>query len=121
MMTAVLLAVLLSQTASTEPPPEAGTPPARSTPTLAPPQSPLPVMSYGEATWCVTLQPSAQVPSGRYRVQCDDQTRRCLAAPERELDVDGTEGDRLLERVMPCSEEYADLQSLSLALGEPLI
>jgi hypothetical protein len=110
MMTAVLLAVLLSQTASTEPPPEAGTPPARSTPTLAPPQSPLPVMSYGETTWCVTLQPSAQVPSGGYRVQCDDKTRRCLAAPEHELDVDGTESDRFLERITPCTANPSRLR-----------
>jgi hypothetical protein len=45
------------------------------------------------------------VPSGRYRVQCDVRTRRCLAAPEHELDADGTESDRPLERVPLCAED----------------
>jgi hypothetical protein len=44
------------------------------------------------------------VPSGRYRLQCDAATRRCLAVPENELDADGTESDRPLERAAVCRE-----------------
>jgi hypothetical protein len=108
MMTAVLLAVLLSQTAGAEPPPETGSAPTPGPVTLAPPESPLPVMRQGPTTWCASLAPSAQVPSGRYRVQCDEKTRRCLAAPENELDADGTESDRPLERVPPCHDYIGD-------------
>lgn len=82
MMTAALLALLLSQT------PPAG--------------APLPFMDYETPSRCLRLPPSPRVPSGRYRMQCDEKTRRCLIAPEHELDPDGTESDRPLERVPPC-------------------
>jgi hypothetical protein len=94
MMMAALLALLLTQAGGSEP----------STVMLAPPESPLPSLRYGETTLCASLGPSPQVPSGRYRVQCDAATRRCLAAPENELDADGTESDRRLERVPPCRD-----------------
>ena len=95
MMTAALLALLLSQAG--------GMPDARSI-TLAPPESPLPVLRHGVPAVCATLGATQQVPSGRYRVQCDEATRRCLAAPVNELGVDGTESDRPIERVSLCGE-----------------
>ncbi|HYO65248.1 MAG TPA: hypothetical protein VEU33_04135 [Archangium sp.] len=102
MMTAVLLALLLSQSGGPEAPWKP-TPPG-STVTFAPPESPLPSLRYGETTWCAALGASPQVPSGRYRLQCDASTRRCLAVPENELEADGTESARPLERVAPCRE-----------------
>lgn len=110
MMTAVLLAVLLSQTGGTEAPSETGSAPTRGTLTLASPESPLPIMRPGQSAWCATLEPSAQVPSGRYRVQCDEKTRRCLAAPDRELDADGTESDRPLERAVACYDYSGEVR-----------
>lgn len=109
MMTAALLALLLSQSGGPVAPWESA--PTGTTVTLAPPPSPLPSLTYGGPTLCASLGPSAQVPSGRYRLQCDASTRRCLAVPENELDTDGTESDRPLERVAPCRElSPGDLQ-----------
>ncbi len=102
MMTAVLLALLLSQSGGLEAPRESA--PTGSPVTLAPPESPLPSLRYGVAISCASLGPSSQVPSGRYRLQCDAATRRCLAVPENELDADGTESDRPLERAAVCRE-----------------
>ncbi|WPB79745.1 hypothetical protein KYC5002_11390 [Archangium violaceum] len=102
MMTAVLLALLLSQSGGPEAPPETAAP--ASTVTFAPAQSPLPSLIYRGAIWCTSLGPSPQVPSGRYRLQCNTSTRRCLAVPQNELEADGTESDRLLERTASCRE-----------------
>jgi hypothetical protein len=102
MMTAALLALLLSQSGGPEAPWESA--PTGNTVTLAAPQSPLPSLTYGTTTWCASLGPSPQVPSGRYRVQCDAEARRCFAVPAHELEADGTESDRPLERVTPCRE-----------------
>ena len=102
MMTAVLLALLLSQSGGPEAPRE----PAPTGPlvTFAPPDSPLPSLVYGKGISCTSLGPSPRVPSGRYRLQCDESTRRCLAVPTNELEADGTESDRPLERTAPCHE-----------------
>ncbi|HEX8436405.1 hypothetical protein [Archangium sp.] len=99
MMTAALLALLLTQVGGTEPPI-----------TLAPPESPPPVLRWDWHSLCASLGPSPEVPSGRYRVQCDMQTRRCLAAPAHEREADGTESDRPLERVPLCSESIEDVR-----------
>ena len=106
MMTAALLALLLSQSGGPEAPRESA--PTGSTVTLAAPRSPLPSQTYGVTTWCASLGTSPQVPSGRYRVQCDAEALRCLAVPEHELEADGTESDRPLERVTPCRELSAE-------------
>ncbi|WP_375767031.1 hypothetical protein NR798_35890 [Archangium gephyra] len=102
MMTAVLLALLLSQSGGPEAPRESA--PTGSTVTLAPPQAPLPSLRFGVFISCASLGPSPQVPSGRYRLQCDAEARRCLAVPENELEADGTESDRPLERAAVCRE-----------------
>lgn len=105
MMTAALLVLLLSQTGQPEVPREAQEGPTHDAVTFAPPESPLPVMRQGTDTVCARLGPTTRVPSGQYRVQCDAMTRRCLAAPNHELDVDGTQSDRPLERVPSCGED----------------
>ncbi|HEX5748309.1 MAG TPA: hypothetical protein VFZ09_18865 [Archangium sp.] len=102
MMTAVLLALLLSQSGGPEAPSE--TAPPGQTMRFAPPESPLPSLVHGKAISCASIGPSPQVPSGRYRLQCDESTRRCLAAPANELEADGTESARPLERTAPCHE-----------------
>ncbi len=99
MMTAALLALLLSQVGGPEAPV-----------TLAPPETPLPVLRWDGYSQCASLGPSPQVPSGRYRVQCEERSRRCLVAPEHELDADGTESDRPLERVPFCTENTEDIR-----------
>ncbi|MCP3098960.1 hypothetical protein LZ198_08730 [Myxococcus sp. K15C18031901] len=87
-----------------EPPPAA--PVALPTPpSLAPSDKPLPMQRWERPTVCLRLAPTAEVPSGRWRAQCDDTHRRCLVAPARELDIDGIESDRPLERVAACMEE----------------
>jgi hypothetical protein len=104
MMTAALLALLLAQAGGTQASPEPATTRTGHGVTLAPPESPLPVQRWNWNSVCVSLGPTPQVPSGRYRMQCDELTRRCLVAPEHELNADGTESDRPLERVPYCAE-----------------
>ncbi|WNG34726.1 hypothetical protein F0U61_14525 [Archangium violaceum] len=104
MMTAALLALLLSQTGDPEAPGEVQPAPTQEPAALAAPESPLPVMRHGEHAVCASLKPTPQVPSGQYRVQCEAMTRRCLAAPTHELDADGSESNRPLERVSSCHE-----------------
>ncbi|HZI10587.1 MAG TPA: hypothetical protein VE153_09315, partial [Myxococcus sp.] len=64
-----------------------------------------PVQEWGRRTVCMTLPPTKAVPSGQWRAQCDDATRRCLISPQRELDTDGQETERELERVTACTYE----------------
>ncbi|PTL77818.1 hypothetical protein [Vitiosangium sp. GDMCC 1.1324] len=109
MVTAALLILLLSQTGDPEAPREPQPAPIPGPVTLAPPESPLPVMRYGEPSVCGPLGAPNQELLGRYRVQCDEKTRRCLVAPEYELDVDGTPSDRPLERVPYCRENPEEL------------
>ncbi|ATB27010.1 hypothetical protein [Melittangium boletus] len=103
MMTAALLALLLTQTGNTEAPPAPETA-LRSLPMLGAKEEPMPVLRYGAPTECTHLMPTPQAPVLRYRVQCDEATRRCLAAPQKELNADGTESTRTLERVPGCNE-----------------
>ena len=116
MMTAALLALVLSQTEGTvqqedkgaqeAPAPEV----AASLPTLTPtPNTPLPVMPLEGFIECAQLAPSPQVPSGVYRVKCDETTLRCLASPVHELEADGTESDRPLTRLLPCNNHLREV------------
>jgi hypothetical protein len=83
--------------------------PGLAPPVIQPPASPLPVQEWGERTVCMTLPPTKAVPSGKWRAQCDDATRRCLISPQHELDADGQESERELERVTSCTyESYMD-------------
>lgn len=50
---------------------------------------------------CVQLAPTEQNPEGRYRLQCDEGTHRCLAAPDGKLDAEGRLTEAL-ERVEWC-------------------
>jgi len=63
------------------------------------------MQNWSKATVCLRLAPTAEVPSGRWRAQCDEATRTCLVAPDRELDVDGVESSRHLERTSACVSE----------------
>ncbi|MFP2934457.1 hypothetical protein ACLESO_56975, partial [Pyxidicoccus sp. 3LG] len=74
-------------------------------PVIQPPASPLPVQEWERGTVCMTLPPTKAVPSGRWRAQCDDSTRRCLISPMHELDADGVETEAPLERVTYCTGE----------------
>ena len=76
-----------------------------SPPVIQPPASPLPMQEPHAHTVCLTLPPTKVVPSGKWRAQCDDSTRRCLVAPVHELDTDGLETERPLERVAYCADE----------------
>lgn len=66
-----------------------------------------PKMRAEEKVLCARFPPTKQVPSGTYRLQCNEETRECLVAPAHELDSDGEETDRLLERVAFC-EPFID-------------
>jgi hypothetical protein len=74
-------------------------------PVIQPAASPLPVQEWGARTVCMTLPPTKAVPSGQWRAQCDDATRRCLISPRHELDADGQETEREQERVTACTYE----------------
>ncbi|WP_254036774.1 hypothetical protein [Myxococcus guangdongensis] len=69
---------------------------------IQPPAHPLPVQDPERPVVCLTLPPTPAVPSGYWRAQCDSRERRCLIAPQHELDMDGRETDRMLERARGC-------------------
>lgn len=73
-----------------------------------------PHLDWEKPVWCVTLRPTAAVPSGEFRVQCDAVTQTCLAAPTRVL-VDGVEGEEPLSRVSEGCGGYLD-ELVSMAL-----
>ncbi|MCE9667583.1 hypothetical protein LY474_07120 [Myxococcus stipitatus] len=74
-------------------------------PSLSGASGELPMQNWSKATVCLRLAPTAEVPSGRWRAQCDEATRTCLVAPDRELDIDGVESSRRLERTSACVSE----------------
>ncbi len=69
------------------------------------PEEPRPSLRYDQPVVCTRLPPTKEVPSGEYRMQCDPVTRRCLIAPNHELDPEGVETDRPLLRTSYC-ERY---------------
>lgn len=64
-------------------------------------------LDWSRPVACVSLQPTKQVPSGLFRVQCDGREQRCFAAPTHVL-VEGVEGPEPLSRVSPCSTMWDD-------------
>lgn len=84
-------------------------------PHLQPPAVPLPLQSEERPVLCLTLPPTPAVPSGLWRAQCDFEQRRCLVTPGHELDADGRETERFLERVRACvPEELAPVPNAEL-------
>jgi len=69
------------------------------------PEEPRPSLRYDQPVVCTRLPPTKEIPSGDYRMQCDPVTKRCLIAPNHELDPDGMETDRPLLRASFC-ERY---------------
>lgn len=67
------------------------------------PETPLPTMRYDAPVLCAEFPPTQRIPSGAYRMQCDEQTRECLVSPAHELDAEGMETERNLERVQSCT------------------
>ncbi|HLL55226.1 MAG TPA: hypothetical protein VK447_16840 [Myxococcaceae bacterium] len=97
--TLILLSALLAQ------PPEPKMPGAElasALPQVTRSAGPLPVMRQGAEIRCTELAPSREVPSGRYRVQCDEAKKTCLAAPNRQLGPDGVETLEGLDHVSNC-------------------
>jgi hypothetical protein len=92
---------------ATEPPatPEPRPPQANPPGIVMTPEEPRPSLRYDQPVVCTRLPPTKEVPSGEYRMQCDPVTRRCLIAPNHELDPDGVETDRPLLRTSFC-ERY---------------
>jgi hypothetical protein len=93
------------------------------TPVIQPPSTPLPVQEWGKRTVCLRLPPTKAVPSGHWRAQCDDSTKRCLVSPLHELDADGQESERMLERVTSCTGEdfFSDAARMKTYRLEPAV
>lgn len=72
------------------------------------PEGELPLMRWEEPVSCGFLQPTPDVPSGHFRIQCDEANRTCLVAPLRELSDDGREGFEPLTRVQECAVYPSD-------------
>lgn len=72
------------------------------------PEGELPLMRWEEPVSCGFLQPTRDVPSGHFRIQCDETKRVCLVAPLRELTDDGVEGFEPLTRVQECAVYPSD-------------
>jgi hypothetical protein len=71
-------------------------------------------LEYEQEVWCAQLKPSTAVPSGKYRVQCNDEKRECLVAPEKVL-IDGIEGEEDAARTRLCLPLYKDDRLLTKA------
>lgn len=96
----------------------AATPPAPPLPPVQPSSEP-PALKWDFPTMCVDLAPSPKVPSGKYRVQCEEDKQRCFASPTTVL-VDGVEGQEELGRVNPCAWS-TDLAGRAIALNWPFL
>lgn len=97
----------------------AAPPPPLPPPTLPPvqPSAEPPALRWDSPTMCVDLAPSPKVPSGHYRVQCDEAKQQCLASPTAVL-VDGVESHEELGRVNPCAWS-TDLAARAVSLNWP--
>jgi hypothetical protein len=72
-------------------------------------------LDWDKPIWCVSLPPTKTVPSGEFRVQCDEARQRCLVTPRTVL-VDGVAGTEPLARVREdCFVPYADVGGEVLA------
>ncbi len=71
-------------------------------------------LSYDDEVWCVQLKATQAVPSGRFRVQCDELKKECLAAPEKVL-VEGVESEEDAVRTRLCLPLFKDDRLLSKA------
>lgn len=67
------------------------------------PDGELPLMRWDEPVSCGFLQPTPDVPSGHFRIQCDETKRVCHVAALRELSDEGVEGFEPLTRVQECA------------------
>lgn len=76
---------------------------------VQPPTGPQATLDWNKPVACVFLTPTKKVPSGLFRVQCDEVQHTCFAAPNRVL-VDDVEGDESLSRVQPlCGSRLDDV------------
>lgn len=101
-MPSLLLLFALAQTSGEAP--EVSAEPVQPAPTTVAPAAEKPErrqLDYEALTWCVQLDATTAVPSGRFRVQCDDVKRECLVAPQKVL-IDGVEGEEELQRTAMC-------------------
>jgi len=103
--TLLLLSSLLTQATPTQAAPKERPAPPPSTsalPTVQVPPGDVPVMSWYRDVKCTDLAPSRAVPSGRYRVQCDELNHLCLASSRNTLGPDGVETHERLPRTDTC-------------------
>ncbi len=67
------------------------------------PATPLPALRPDAPILCAEFPSTQRMPSGAYRMQCNAERKECLVAPAHELDMEGVESQRPLERVQVCS------------------
>ncbi len=70
---------------------------------VQPPDSDKQHLDFAREIFCATLEATKAVPSGQFRVQCNDATKVCLAAPTKVL-RDGVESEEPLARSGICSQ-----------------
>lgn len=75
---------------------------------LEPPSHPLQHLDWEQGVRCAFFAPTRSVPSGEYRLQCDEEKHLCLASPTHELDGDGVETGEPLAETRSCSYEEVD-------------
>lgn len=75
---------------------------------LEPPGRPRAHLRWDQPVQCTATPPTHKAPSGELRVQCDDEQRVCLVAPDRELDRDGVETSQRLTRTRSCDDTSID-------------
>lgn len=78
-----------------------------STVQVQPSPGPLARLDWDKPVVCDALAPTKELPSGRYRVQCDALKRTCLAAPDMVLQ-DGEETNEQLARTHWCQSSHTE-------------
>ena len=93
---------------SGQPPPPVPGGPTADRPAVEPGKAPLPQMRWDQVVQCGYLRPTKEVPSGHFRIQCDDKIKVCLVAPTRVVLEDGVEGPEPMARVSECAGYYGE-------------
>lgn len=73
---------------------------------VMPASAPPATLDWNESVYCMRLKPTKAVPTGDFRVQCNERERRCLVSPRTVL-IDGVAGSEPLARIRTeCWEGY---------------
>ena len=77
------------------------------------PEGDKPHLRFDKEVWCAELSRSEKVKSGRWRLQCDEEKKECLAAPDHVLRDDAETEEELQRTALCTSLPPAELERLA--------